>query len=75
TGTYLDNPCGATFADYADAVVLGGLAGGLTGSMGGAFTAGAEMLGATGVAVDVASAMTTTPVGIGLGMGASAIIK
>ena len=41
--------------------------------MGGAFVAGAEMLGATGVAVDVAAAMTVAPVELGLGMGVSAI--
>jgi RHS repeat-associated protein len=73
TGVYLDNPCGATFSNYANSAVFGGFAGGLTGAMGGAFTAGAQMLGASGVAVDIASAMTTAPVGIGLGMGVSAI--
>jgi RHS repeat-associated protein len=73
TGVYLDNPCGATFSSYANSAVFGGFAGGLTGAMGGAFTAGAQMLGASGVAVDIASAMTTAPVGIGLGMGVSAI--
>jgi RHS repeat-associated protein len=73
TGVYLDNPCEATFSNYANSAVFGGFSGGLTGAMGGVFSAGAEILGASGVAVDIASAMTTAPVGIGLGMGISAI--
>jgi len=73
TGVYLDHPCGATFSHYANAATFGGFAGGVTGGIGGAFTAGAGILGAGGVAVEIASAMTTAPVGIGLGMVVSAI--
>ena len=73
-GTYRDKPC-ATFRDYANAVVFGGTAGALTGLMGGAFVTGANMLGATGAAVDIAAAMATAPVGIGLGMANSAIVN
>ena len=67
-------PCGATFADYADSVVFGGTAGAATGLMAGGIVAGANMLGATGIAVDIASSMAVAPVGIGLGLATSSVL-
>ena len=64
--TYLD-PC-STGKDISDAASRGMLYGGITGALGGAFGAGAASLGASGAAVDVASAMMTNSVGIGLGL-------
>lgn len=70
SGVYLNDPYGdVSFADYANAAVFGGSAGGLTGAIGGYFTAASYSIGVSGAAVDIAASMITSPIGLGLSIG------
>jgi RHS repeat-associated protein len=64
---YGSNPCPSPW-DYAEAILKGGLIGGVTGFMGGGVVASAATVGATGTAVHVGGAMIAAPVGWGLRM-------
>jgi RHS repeat-associated protein len=64
---YGSNPCPSP-RDYAEAILRGGLIGGVTGFMGGGVVASAATVGASGTAVHVGGAMIAAPVGWGLRM-------
>jgi RHS repeat-associated protein len=53
---FLDDNCDE-FADYANATVIGGTFGLASGALGGAFTAGAASVGASGIWVEVSASM------------------
>ncbi len=54
------------FVKYADAVIAGGIFGGIAGYIHGLFLAGTTYLGATGIIADTAAAITVAPPAFGL---------